>query len=64
MMKPELILWGVAIYVHDSFSFIRLDRGTFKQNSTVYESMFLEIYNDGANFNKFIIGVFIEDHLS
>ena len=47
---------GVAIYVHDSFSFTRLDSDTFKQNSTVYESMFLEIYNNGANFNKFIIG--------
>ena len=46
---------GVAIYVHDSFSFTRLDSDTFKQNSTVYESMFLEIYNNGANFNKFII---------
>ena len=57
MIKPELILFGgVAIYAHDSFSFSRLDCDTFKQNSTVYESMFLEIYNSGANFNKFIIG--------
>ena len=47
---------GVANYVHDSFSFTRLDSDTFKQNSTVYESMFLEIYNNCANFNKFIIG--------
>ena len=47
---------GVAIYVHDSFTFTRLDSDTFKQNSTVYESMFLEIYSNGANFNKFIIG--------
>ena len=47
---------GVAIYVHDSFTFTRLDSDTFNQNSTVYESMFLEIYNNGANFNKFIIG--------
>ena len=47
---------SVAIYVHDSFSFTRLDSDTFKQKSTVYESMFLEIYNNGANFNKFIIG--------
>ena len=48
--------WGLVIYVHDSFSMIRLDNFTFKQNATVYESMFLEIYNNGANFNKFIIG--------
>ena len=47
---------GVAIYVHDSFTFTRLDSDTFNQNSTVYESMFLEIYNNGTNFNKFIIG--------
>ena len=39
-----------------TLSFTRLDSDTFKQNSTVYESMFLEIYNNGANFNKFIIG--------
>ena len=47
---------GVAIYVHDSISFTRLDSDIFKQNFTVYESMFLEINNNGANFNKFIIG--------
>ena len=64
MMKPELIILGVAIYVHDSFSFTRLDGDTFKQNSTVYESMFLEIYNNGANFNKFIIGSELVDDLT
>ena len=47
---------GLAIYAYDSFSFTRLDSDTLKQNSTVYESMFLEIYNNGANFNNFIIG--------
>ena len=34
---------GVAIYVHDSFSFNKLDTVAFIQNSTVYESMYLEI---------------------
>ena len=47
---------GVAIYVHDSFSFNRLDTVAFNQNSTVYESMYLEIYNKDASFHKYIIG--------
>ena len=46
----------MAIYVHDSFSFNRLDTVAFKQNSTVYESMYLEIYNKDASFHKYIIG--------
>ena len=44
---------GVAVYVHDSFSFTRLDIDTFKQDSSVYESMYLEIYNKDASFHKF-----------
>ena len=47
---------GVAIYVHDSFSFTRLDVDTFKQDSSVYESMYLEIYNKDASFHKYVIG--------
>ena len=47
---------GVAIYVHDSFSFNRLDTVAFTQNSTVYESLYLEIYNKDASFHKYIIG--------
>ena len=47
---------GVAIYVHDSFSFNRLDTEIFKQNSTGYESMYLEIYNKDTNFHKYVIG--------
>ena len=47
---------GVAIYVHDSFSFTRLDIDTFKQASSVYESMYLEIYNKDASFHKYVIG--------
>ena len=34
---------GISIYVHSSFSLKRLDSTQFMQNSTVYESMFLEI---------------------
>ena len=47
---------GVAIYVHDSFSFTRLDIDTFKQDSLVCKSMYLEIYNKDASFHKYIIG--------
>ena len=39
-----------------STTLARLDSDTFKRNSTTYETMFLEIYNNDANFNKFIIG--------
>ena len=56
--------WCVAIYVHDSFSFTRLDSDTFKQSSTVYESMFLEIYNNGEILISSSLVVFIEDHLN
>ena len=37
---------GIVIYVHSSFSLKRLDTSEFKQNSTVYEAIFLEIYNN------------------
>ena len=47
---------GVAMYVHDSFSFTRLDIDTFKQDSSVYESLCLEIYNKDARFHKYVIG--------
>ena len=47
---------GVAIYVHDSFSFTRLDIDTFKQDSLVCERMYLEIYNKDASFHKYVIG--------
>ena len=46
---------GVAIYVHDSFSFTRLDIDTFNQDSSVYESMYLEIYNKDASSHKYVI---------
>ena len=39
---------GIAIYVHSSFSLKRLYASKFLQNSTVYESMFLEIYNNSC----------------
>ena len=48
---------GVAIYVHDSFSFTGLDIDTFKQDSSVFESMYLEIYNKDASFHKYVIGI-------
>jgi len=47
---------GIAIYVHNSFSYSRLPNDILKQNSPVYESMFIEINHNNAKFNKFIIG--------
>ena len=46
----------VAIYVYDSFSFTRLDIDIFKQYFSVYENMYLEIYNKDASFHKYVIG--------
>ena len=47
---------GIAIYVHSSFSLKRLDPTQFLQNSTVYESMLLEMYNNACKYKKYIIG--------
>ena len=47
---------GIAIYVRSSFSLKRLDVSKFMQNSTVYESMFLEFYNNSCKYRKYIIG--------
>ena len=47
---------GVAIYVHSSFSLKRLDTSEFMQNSTVYEAIFLEIYNNNYKYEKYIVG--------
>ena len=47
---------GVAIHVYDSFSFNMLDTEIFKQKTTFYESVYLEIYNKIANFHKYVIG--------
>ena len=47
---------GIAIYVHFSFSLKRLDTSEFKQNSTVYEALFLEIYNNNYKYIKYIVG--------
>ena len=47
---------GVAIYVHSSFSLKRLDTSDFMQNSTVYEAIFLEIYNNNYKYKKYIFG--------
>ena len=43
---------GIAIYVHSLFLLKRLDSTQFMQNSTVYESMFLEIYNNSCKYRK------------
>ena len=46
---------GIAIYVHSSFPLKRLDTSEFKQNSTVYEVIFLEIYNNNYKYKKYIL---------
>ncbi len=47
---------GVAIYVHNSFSFKRLPTDTYNQLSEVYESMIIEMYNNHSQFKKYLIG--------
>ena len=53
ILLNKLTYYGVKNSAND---LLRSYLSNRKQNSTVYESMFLEIYNNGANFNKFIIG--------
>ena len=45
---------GVAIYVHDSFE--RLDIELFHQNSTVFESILLKVYNNHCKHQSYVIG--------
>ena len=47
---------GIAIYVHFSFSLKRLDTSEFCLNSTVYEVIFLEIYNNNYKYKKYTVG--------
>ena len=47
---------GVAIYVHDSFSFERLDIELFYKNSTVFESILLKVYNNHCKHQSYVIG--------
>ena len=47
---------GVAIYLHNSYSFTRFPNNQFNQNSCVHESMFIEIFHNHSKFNKFLIG--------
>ena len=47
---------GVAIYVHNSFSFSRLHTENLHSNSQVYECLFIEIHHNHKQLNKFIIG--------
>ena len=47
---------GVAIYVHNSFSFSRLHTENLHSNSQVYESLFIEIHHNHKKKKKFIIG--------
>ena len=45
----------IAIYFYSLFLLKRLDASKFMQNSTVYESMFLEIYNNSCKYRNYII---------
>ena len=47
---------GVALYVHNSFTFSRLPIDKYNQNSDVYESIYIEIFNKKSKFNNFIVG--------
>ena len=47
---------GVALYVHNSFTFSWLPIDKYNQNSDVYESIYIEIFNNKSKFNNFIIG--------
>ena len=47
---------GLVTYIHNTFSFERLSDDVYNQNSTVYDSMFLKIYNKLSKFIKYIIG--------
>ena len=47
---------GVAIYVHDSFSFESLDIELFHQNSTVFESILLKVCNNHCKHQSHVIG--------
>ena len=55
---------GVALYVHNSFTFSRLPFDKYNQNSDVYESIYIEIFNKKSKFNKFIIINKYRRHLS
>ena len=48
---------GMAIYVHDSFSFEGLDIELFHNNSTVFESILLiKVYNNHYKQQSYVIG--------
>ena len=47
---------GVVLHVHNSFTFSRLPIDKYNQNSDVYESIYIEIFNKKCKFNKLIIG--------
>ena len=47
---------GVALYVHNSFTFSRLPIDKYNQNSDVYESIYIEIFNKKSKLNNIIIG--------
>ena len=47
---------GVALYVHNSFTFSRLPIDKYDQNSDVYESIYIEIFNKKSKLNNIIIG--------
>ena len=46
----------MANYVHDSFSFERLDIELFHQNSSVFESILLKVYNNHYKHQSYVIG--------
>ena len=53
---------GLATCVHNSFSFKRISIEELNQNSTVYESMFIEIYRNQNGIKNILLVIYIEGH--
>ena len=52
----------VAIYVHNSFSFNSLGNDDLKQNSNVFEGIFLKYLIIVKSIKSMSLGTFIADH--
>ena len=50
---------GLATYVHNSFSFKITSIEELNQNSTVYESMFIEIYRNQNGIKNILLVIYI-----
>lgn len=46
---------GVAMFIHNDFSFKKLSKDMFMQTSTVFESMIVEIFPKNGSYKKYLI---------